>query len=200
MARVLKGLALALAGLYVLLTATPLADLYSAPLYVKPDPEKSDAIALMSSGAIDLQWVTPDAAQRTWGALKLYREHYAPMIVSAGGDPQARIQENLLIDAGVPREAILLETSPTTHTSAIGLSQIMAQRGWRSVVVVTSQMDVPRVRGVFRKLGVQASFFPVPEFYMPQHPHFFRRPAFDISFHATYEYMGLLVYKWKGYI
>jgi hypothetical protein len=43
---------------------------------------------------------------------------------------------------------------------------------------------------------VQASFFPIPEFYF----HFFRRPAFGISYHAAYEYMGLLVYKWKGYI
>jgi len=154
----------------------------------------------MSSGAIDLDWVKPDAAQRTWGALKLYRQHYAPVIVSAGGDPQARIQENLLLEAGVPREVITVETSPTTHSSAMGLSQIMVQRGWRSVVVVTSQMDVPRRRGVFRKLGVQASFFPVPEFYAPKHFHFFRHPAFDISYHATYEYMGLLVYKWKGYI
>ena len=68
------------------------------------------------------------------------------------------------------------------------------------MVVVTSQMDVPRVRGVFRKLGVQASFFPVPEFHAPKHLRFFRRPAFDISYHATYEYMGLLVYKWKGYL
>ena len=198
--RVLTWLILTLAGLYILFTATPLADVYSAPLFVQANPEKSDAIALMSSGAIDPEWVTPDAAQRTWGALKLYRQHYAPVIVSAGGEPQAQIQGNLLVEAGVPREAIVPETSPTTHSSAMGLSQIMAQRGWRSVVVVTSQMDVPRVRGVFRKLGVQASFFPVPEFYRPQHFHFFRRTAFDISYHATYEYMGLLVYKWKGYI
>ncbi|HLH42976.1 MAG TPA: YdcF family protein [Bryobacteraceae bacterium] len=196
----LKWLAVSLVAAYILLTATPLADLYSAPLFVRPDPENSDAIALMSSGAIDAAWVTPDAAQRTWGALKLYREHYAPVIVSAGGDPQARIQENLLIDAGVPREAIVVDTSPTTRTSAMNLSRIMAQRGWRSVVVVTSQMDVPRLRGVFRKLAVHASFFPVPEFYAPKHFHFFRRPAFDISYHATYEYLGLLAYKWKGYI
>jgi len=111
--------------------------------------------------------VKPDAAQRTWGALKLYRQHYAPVIVSAGGDPQARIQENLLLEAGVPREVIIVETSPTTHSSAMGLSQIMVQRGWRSVVVVTSQMDVPRRRGVFRKLGVQASFFRSPNFTPP---------------------------------
>src|SRR5215471_3921935 len=188
MMRVLTWLAVGLAGLYILFTATPLADVYSAPLFVQPNPEKRDAIALMSSGAIDLDWVTPDAAQRTWGALKLYRQRYAP--VSAGGDPQAQIQAKLLLEAGGPQQAILVETSPTTHSSAMGLSQIMAQRGWRSLVVVTSQMDVPRVRGVFRRLGVQASFFPVPEFYAPKHLHFFRRPAFDISYHATYEYMG----------
>jgi hypothetical protein len=35
---------------------------------------------------------------------------------------------------------------------------------------------------------------------MPQHFHFFRRPAFDIAYHATYEYLGLLDYKWHGWI
>ncbi|HEY7338283.1 MAG TPA: YdcF family protein [Bryobacteraceae bacterium] len=186
--------------LYILLSATPLADVYSAPLYVKPDPRKSDAIVLMSSGAINDEWVSTDAAQRTWGALNLYRQRYAPVIVSAGGERQAGIQARMLEQAGVPHEAIAIETSATTHYSAIGLSQMMADRDWRSLVVVTSQMDVPRVRGVFRKLGITASYFPVPEFYMPQHFHFFRRPAFDIAYHATYEYLGLLDYKWHGWI
>jgi hypothetical protein len=89
MMRVLTWLAVGLAGLYILFTATPLADVYSAPLFVQPNLKKSDAIALMSRGAIDLDWVTPDAAQRTWGALKLYWQRYAPVIISAGGDPQS---------------------------------------------------------------------------------------------------------------
>jgi uncharacterized SAM-binding protein YcdF (DUF218 family) len=200
MIRALKWIAGAAAILYILFTATPLADLYSAPLYTPADAQPSDVIVLMSSGPIGGEWVTPDAAQRTWGALKLYKARYAPFVISAGGVPQAATQAAMLKTGGVPPEAIALERSLTTHLSAVGVARIMGERGWRSAVVVTSEMDVPRVHGVFRKLGIATSFLPVPEFDKPQHFHFFRRAAFDISFHATYEYLGLVDYKWHGWI
>jgi uncharacterized SAM-binding protein YcdF (DUF218 family) len=200
MIRALKSVAGAAAILYILFTTTPLSDLYSAPLYTPADARPSDVIVLMSSGPIGEEWVTPDAAQRTWGALKLYKARYAPFVISAGGVPQAATQAAMLKTGGVPPEAIALETSATTHSSAIGVAQMMSDRGWRSAIVVTSEMDVPRARGVFRKLGIATSFLPVPEFDKPQHFHFFRRAAFDISFHATYEYLGLVDYKWHGWI
>ena len=56
-----------------------------APLYVSSNPQKSDVIVLLSSGQIDEDWLTPDASlQRVLGAIKLYREHYAPVIISSG--------------------------------------------------------------------------------------------------------------------
>jgi uncharacterized SAM-binding protein YcdF (DUF218 family) len=191
---------------YLTLTTTPLADYYSAPLFTETDATKSDVIVLLSSGQIDQDWLTPDASQRTLGALKLYTEHYAPFIISSGSQPgaglhQAELQASWLERAGVPRSAIIVEgQSPRTYRSAVEVSAIMAARHWKSAVIVTSQMDVPRVRLVFRKLGVQTSYLPVPEFGRPRQFHFFRRAAFDISFHATYEYVGLAYYKWKGWI
>jgi uncharacterized SAM-binding protein YcdF (DUF218 family) len=76
----------------------------------------------------------------------------------------------------------------------------MTQHAWHSAVIVTSQMDVPRVRLLFGKLGVAASFLAVPEFRKPDNFHFFRRAAFDISYKATYEYAALVLYKLKGCI
>ena len=57
-----------LVAVYLLFTVTPLADYYSAPLYVTSNPQKSDVIVLLSSGQIDGDWLTPDAAQRLLGA------------------------------------------------------------------------------------------------------------------------------------
>ena len=192
--------------LYLLLTATPLADYYSAPLYVSSNPQKSDVIVLLSSGQIDADWLTPDASQRVLGALKLYREHYAPMIISSGsqfqvGKHQAELQAAWLERAGIPHEAIIVEgRSGRTYESAVEVSRVMARHAWASAVIVTSQMDVPRVRSVFRKLGVRTSFLAVPEFRKPEKFHFFRIAAFDISYHATYEYLALALYKLRGWI
>ncbi len=195
-----------LVAVYLLFTATPLADYYSAPLYVRSNPQKSDVIVLLSSGQIDGDWLTPDAAQRVLGALKLYREHYAPTIISSGsqfqsGKHQAELQAVWLERAGIPREAIIVEgRSSRTYESAVEISRMMAQHAWASAVIVTSQMDVPRVSMVFGKLGVRASFLAVPEFRKPANFHFFRTAAFDISYHATYEYLALALYKLRGWI
>jgi uncharacterized SAM-binding protein YcdF (DUF218 family) len=190
---------------YVLLTATPAAYYFGAPLFTEADARPSDVIVLLSSGQIDQDWLTPDASQRLLGALKLYRDGYARAIVSSGsqhvrGLGQAELQAAWLERAGVPREALVIEsTSTRTHESAIEVRRIMQRRGWRSAAVVTSQMDVPRVRLVFRKLGVPVSFLPVPEFKQPRGFDYFRS-AMALTYHATYEYAGLIFYKWKGWI
>jgi uncharacterized SAM-binding protein YcdF (DUF218 family) len=184
----------------LLLATTPLADVYSAPLIAAPNPQKSDVIVLLSSGLIDPEWLTTDGAQRTWGALKLYTEHYAPKIISCG-NPPASIQAAMLMRAGVPKSAIIVENvASNTHWSAVAVARIMKDHDWRSAVIVTSQMDVPRVRLVFAKVGVETSFLPVPEFRKPMDFHFFRNSAFDISYHATYEYAALISYRWHGWL
>ena len=192
-------------GIYLLLTATPLAYFYETPLMTAADARPSDAIVLLSSGQIDADWLTPDAAQRVLAALRLYREGYARAIVSSGsqhgeGLRQAELQAAWLERAGVPSQAIVVENGSTrTYESGIAVKRIMAEHGWKSAVMVTSQMDVPRVRLVFRKLGVTVTCLPVPEFRRPRGP-FYLRSATALSFHATYEYAGLIYYKLRGWI
>jgi uncharacterized SAM-binding protein YcdF (DUF218 family) len=198
MRRTIRSLVFTIAVLTILLWFTPLADVYSAPLVVASDARRSDVIVLMSSGLIDRDWVTPDAAQRTWGALKLYKENFAPFVISVGSD-QAEVQADMLERAGVPRDAILVDRAPNTHWSAIAVSRIMKDHDWRSAAIVTSQYDVPRVRMVFEKLGVSPSFLPVPEFRKPERFHIYRHAAFDITCHATYEYAAIVWYKLHGW-
>jgi len=152
----------------------------------------------MSSGLIDRDWVTPDAAQRTWGTLKLYKEHFAPFVISVGGD-QAQVQATMLERAGVPRNVIFVDRAPNTHASAIVVSKIMKDHDWRSAAIVTSQYDVPRVRMTFERLGVSSSFLPAPEFRKPERFHIYRHAAFEITYHATYEYAAIVWYKWHGW-
>jgi len=190
---------------YFLLTATPLAWYYGRPLFVSTDARKSDVIVLLSSGQIDPQWLTTDAAQRTLGALQLFRENYAPAIISSGsqhgdGLQQAELQAAWLERAGVPESAVVVENHSTrTYESAVAVKRIMAQHGWKSAVVVTSQMDVPRVRLVFRKSGSKTSYLPVPEFRKPHRFDYFHF-AQAVFYHATYEYAGLVYYKLHGWI
>jgi uncharacterized SAM-binding protein YcdF (DUF218 family) len=151
------------------------------------------------------QWLSPEGAQRTWAALQLYRSGFAPVIISSGsshgGLAQATLQAKWLMLAGVPREAIIVERrSSRTYQSALEVDKILKANGWQSAVIVTSDLDVPRIRGVFRKLGYSnLSFQQVPEV-SPPNGRFFYHSGWRAFYHATYEYAGLLLYKWKGWI
>jgi uncharacterized SAM-binding protein YcdF (DUF218 family) len=151
------------------------------------------------------QWLSPEGAQRTWAALQLYKSGFAPVIISSGsshgGLDQATLQAKWLMLAGVPSEAIIVERrSSRTYQSALEVDKILRANGWQSAVIVTSELDAPRIRGVFRKLGYSnLSFQQVPEV-SPPNGRLFYHSGWRTFYHATYEYAGWLLYKWKGWI
>ena len=184
-------------------TLTPLAYYYGAPLREPSHPQPSDVIVLFSHGQIGNEWLTPEGAQRTWAALELYKAGYAPVIISSGrsrGLNQAALQAKWLKLSGVPDQAIIVEEhSLRTYESAIEVSKILKAKQWHSAVIVTSEIDVPRIRGVFRKLGdYQLSFEQVPEFGPPAGIYY--HSGWRAFYHATYEYAALAFYKCKGWI
>ena len=188
-----------------ILALTPLAYYYGSPLRIQGQPQPSDVIVLLSHGQLDDQWLSPEGAQRTWAALRLYKLGLAPVIISSGsshgGLDQAGLQAKWLMLAGVPSQAILVERrSSRTYESAIEVVRILKANGWQSAVVVTSELDVPRIRGVFRKLGcTNLSFQQVPEFGPPS-GSFYYHSGWRAFYHSTYEYAGLILYKWNGWI
>ena len=189
---------------FILVAFTPLAYYYGRPLLVESEPARSDAIVLFSSGQLNKTWLSLDAAQRTMGAIRLYRLGFAPLILSSGSNPriglhQAELQAEWLKLAGVPADAIEIDNqSARTYESCVLVARMMQQRHWNSVVIVTSQLDVPRIRLVFNKLNITASYYAVPEYAPPR--DFFSLWSFPFAHHATYEYAAILFYKFKGWI
>jgi len=195
------------AGLVVLLLAagsSRLSYFYAQPLVTGATPAKSDVIVLLSHGQAGQDWLSPVGSQRTLGALKLYRDGYAPTIVSSGSNPgmhwdQAALQADWLERAGVPREAIVVERrSHRTYESAVEVDRLMREHNWKSLVVVASVLDVPRVQKVFHKLNLEPSFLEVPELGPPR--DLFGFGYLEIFYHASYEYMGLVYYWLRGWI
>ena len=188
-----------------MLALTPLAYYYGNPLREPSQPKPSDVIVLLSHGQVDEQWLTPEGAQRTWAALQLYKSGFGPVIISSGsshgGFDQASLQAKWLMLSGVPGQAIIVESrSSRTYQSALEIARILKTNGWHSAVIVTSELDVPRIRSVFRKLGyTNLSFQQVPE-YRPPTGRLFYHSGWRAFYHATYEYAALLLYKYKGWI
>lgn len=194
-------------GVFVcLMGLTPLAHFYGYPLRDGSNPQRSDAIVLLSHGQIGDRWLSTEGAQRTWAALQLYKSGFAPVIISSGSSQkefqdQAGLQAQMLMLAGVPSEAILIERrSSRTYQSIVEILKIVRAHHWQRLVVVTSELDVPRVRAVFQRLGFyNVSFQEVPEFGVPKRSLYYPS-GWRALYHATYEYAALLLYKWKGWI
>jgi uncharacterized SAM-binding protein YcdF (DUF218 family) len=196
----------ALLGLTCLiLTASRLSVYYAS--FLKSDtapPRPSDAIVLLSHGQNGPDWLSLIGAQRTLGALKLYHENFAPVIISSGSNPerhwdQAGLQADWLERAGVPRKALIVERrSHRTYESAVEIDRLMRERGWHNIAVVVSEFDRPRVRLLFQRLGIQASFLEVPESGPPR--ELFSTGYWGVFYHASYEYLGLFYYWYRGWI
>jgi uncharacterized SAM-binding protein YcdF (DUF218 family) len=97
-------------------------------------------------------------ADRATHAAELFRQGVAPLVVAGGRKlrPSAGISELLehdLIERGVPKESILRFPldSESTLDQAGALSRLAKERGWKMVVVVTSNYDTRRTRYIFQK-------------------------------------------------
>ncbi len=147
MKRFLVGLIIivvTLAGLAALL-------FYGLPYYLAPQDSltKADAIVAVSGG---------ETTSRTLGAVKLYDQGYAPVIIFSGAaqDPtsvsNAQAMKLIAVKAGVPAASIYLEEdSADTYENAQNTARIIKDRGITSIILVTSPYHQRRASIEFRR-------------------------------------------------
>ena len=148
-------------------------------------------------------------------AFRLYRAAKAPLILVSGGEvpglgkgtqTEAEAARTVLLEWGVPDTAILVEKqSKSTAENATRSRDLLAARGIKRALLVTSAAHMPRAVGVFRKAGLEVS--PCPTDYLtgwaqPDLP--FRilpdPSALNDSTIALHEYAGLLIYRIRGWL
>ncbi len=110
------------------------------------------------------------AGDRIFAAAKLYREGKAPVLILSGGNidwmsngsstPADQMAE-MLSFLGVPSSAMILEnTSKNTYENAVNTKKIIEEKGYGTVLLVTSAMHMPRSVKLFEKQGI--SVIPIP--------------------------------------
>ena len=69
--------------------------------------------------------------------------------------PESQLIADLLVELGVPRSALILETgSRTTRENAVNTAAIFKEHGWRNGLLVTSGVHMPRALATFQKVGL----------------------------------------------
>jgi uncharacterized SAM-binding protein YcdF (DUF218 family) len=165
-----------------------------------------------------------EAGDRLLYAASLYSAGRAPtVIVSGGRSPlstpgpasESEVMADLLARLGVPREAITIEgTSRNTYENSVETSKLLRERQLDRVLLVTSAMHMPRALGVFTRQGIHAT--PAPTDYLVTQPDwiYFTRPTLAVALmdlvpkaeymalteKALKEYLGIIVYRMRGWI
>ncbi|MCZ2156115.1 MAG: YdcF family protein [Bryobacterales bacterium] len=113
---------------------------------------------------------SPVLQARLTHALSLYREHYAPFILTtggAGGDPrftESEVGRNFLLSQGVPPEAIVMEDQgDSTIHSAVAVAEIMDRMRLKSCIVVSDSYHLFRVKRILEEHGLTVYTSPRPE-------------------------------------
>ncbi|MFB6247952.1 MAG: YdcF family protein [Salinibacter sp.] len=178
----------------------------------------ADAIVVLGGaiGAPRPPRVYPDlsgAADRVWHAARLYRAGKAPVIVASGGSlpwrdqrfREAEAMQALLTTWGVPSDSVLLESrSANTYQNATNTAEIAGRRGFDRVLLVTSALHMRRALATFRAAGVTA-LPAATDYHVVQGPTTLLDALPDVgalgaSTAAIREYVGYLVYDWRGWI
>jgi len=142
---------LALLCLAIYLARHPLMRFAGEGLVVEDQLERSDAIIVLSDDNF--------YADRATRAAELYRQNLAPTVVASGVRlrPYAGISELMthdLVERGVPKERVVPfpQDADNTREEAEALKTLARQKGWKSVIIVTSNYHTRRARYIFRKV------------------------------------------------
>lgn len=125
-----------------------------------------DEDASAASGQLELT----RAADRIVRGFELFREGRARVLLLSGGPIFPRPGEpseperlrDRLVAWGVPPDRILVETaSRNTRENAVESAKLLAARGARTVLLVTSAAHAARALGAFRAVGLTPDVLPV---------------------------------------
>lgn len=164
-----------------------------------------------------------EAGDRIGYAAKLYHEEKAPFIVVSGGFieffgstvPESDAMKELLMAFGVPEEDIVLESrSRNTYENAVYVREIADEQGFNQILLVTSGLHMPRSVAIFELQGFEV--IPAPVDFLATWEEEGRTTdvgwdgwllklipnseRLDFSTRALREYLGMVVYRLRGWL
>jgi uncharacterized SAM-binding protein YcdF (DUF218 family) len=215
-----RWVGLAGVGVLVVFSLEPVANalwrsLESPPVRTVKEGATYDVVILLGG-------VTDERTERTWGqrafndnnerlleTYDLLRSGRAKNAILSGGFvpppplTEAQVLRDQLIDWGIDPSRLVAETAArNTHENAVNSAAIVRERGWQSVLVVTSAFHMPRALGCFRAEGLPVDALSV-DFrsygsgfsgeLVPRSDHLDRSTA------AIREWFGRWIYRLRGF-
>ena len=196
--------------------------------YLPPVPvPEADAIVVLGGSTRPADYPRPwvdvlESGDRVLYGAQLYKAGKAPKLIFSGGridwrgggPPESDDMAQIAMAMGVPRRDIIEEPSSlNTYQNAVNTQVILKQEKIERILLVTSAMHMPRSLAIFKKLGINAIAAPT-DFLVSKRALtevIGTRKALLLSLlpnasnlnnvsRAMKEYIGLVVYKLRGWL
>ena len=125
-------------------------------------PISCDVIVVLGAAVWPGGQPSPALRRRVLHAVDLLQHGYATHLLVSGGvgkypPAEAEVMQRLAVAHGIPHANIVLEDQATsTFESALRCRDILWQRGWSRVLIVTDRFHLARALLAFRSFGVHA--------------------------------------------
>jgi uncharacterized SAM-binding protein YcdF (DUF218 family) len=124
--------------------------------------QQADAIVVLGCRLRPGGTIGPALGRRLARGIELFQSGAAPRLVLSGGGtgpvPEASAMQAVVLAAGVPETAVLLEPrSADTLGNAREVARLLRAHGLDKVILVSCGYHLPRARFLFRAAGVRVA-------------------------------------------
>src|SRR5207237_1173178 len=99
---------------------------------------KSDAIVILGAKVMNGGKINGCFLSRFHHDIELYKKGFSKIIIFSGGDHQAETMKGLALSEGIPKDAILTDTtSLSTYENLVQTKEILEKNQLRSIIIVT---------------------------------------------------------------
>jgi vancomycin permeability regulator SanA len=161
---------------------------------LKDYPGHADVGLVLGSKVESDGTLSPSLQARLEEAADLYRGGYFPVVMVSGGLGREGYDEATVMAAwleahGVPHAAIELDhLGNNTYASAQHTRDLLAQRHWQSVLVISQYFHLPRARLALQRFGITTVY--------SMHAHLFE---FRDLYSVPRECFGYVIYAVRSY-
>ena len=128
----------------------------------RDETRSADVIIVLGSAVWPNEQPSPSLKARTDRAIELYWGGYATHLILSGGlgrhpPEEAEVMRRLAAQAGIPSEVLILDRDArSTRESLLGASEIMLDRGWDTILVVSDPFHMKRSLLMAEDMGLAA--------------------------------------------
>lgn len=179
------------------------------PLVSEENIEKGEIYVLLCGGiatdTVEGNVPLPNAAVRIMKTAELYNKSSKKIYISGGSPLQNRESESSvykkeLVKIGIPENDIIIEeVSKNTKENSDYIKWMMSKEGYKSALLITSALHMPRSMEVFKDDNIE--FYPVPCNFLAhteKQNNLAYVPQFKVLkdlYAAFWEYIGMAYYK-----